>query len=125
LSCCFLDINKSKIGGIISQSRNSLTDLGEKLVVGGVAQSDVEEYLNIISKLGEESISAKADSFKRRVKDLNTTMPAFARCMERHSVAKQQGGSSRSGASDEEKTKLGQIVNRINEISRVRYFLLD
>ena len=104
----------------MSQSRNSITDLGEKLVVGGVAQSDVEEYLNIISKLGEESISAKADSFKRRVKDLNTTMPAFARCMERHNVAKQQGGSSRTGASEEEKAKLGQIVNRVNEISKVK-----
>lgn len=80
----------------------------------GVAHSDVEEYLNIISKLEEENVSAKSGEFKKRFRNLNDGMPEFAKCMERFGV-----NSQKSSISDEEKAKLGQIINKVAEVGKV------
>ena len=105
-------------------SRNLVATFDEGAHREGVAHSEVEEYLNIISKLEEENISAKSGDFKRRVNDLHTTMPEFAKCMERFGVSNAQKNLSTS-ISNDEKAKLGQIINRVAVVGKVIIFLLS
>lgn len=94
----------------------------EGLARDGATHSDVEEYLNIISKLEEENISAKSEEFKKRVGDLHDTMPEFAKCMERFGVNNLQKSAS-DAVSDEEKAKLGQIISRVAGVGKVRVII--
>ena len=95
----------------------------EKSGMDGVSHDHVEEYLNIISRLSQENVSAKGGELRRRVKDLDQAMPEFAKCMQRLSVG--SSSTNKPQVSDNEKVRLGQIVNRVNEVGRVCYYRND
>ncbi len=104
-------------GNQMREAREHENDEGNR----GVAHADVEEYLNIISKLNEENLSTKGSEFGRKIKELDNRMPEFSRCMERFSLKNRVKGSSEM--SKDESEKLGQIVHKVAEVKKV-FFLV-
>jgi hypothetical protein len=86
-------------------------------------QSEIEGYLQIISKLVSENTLIKNESLKARIKRLDNSMPEFARCMEKYNLHITRNTIS-VDLNDDEQARISNIIKKIKEIDTVKKRIL-
>lgn len=92
--------------------------LSENLSQAVALNTDVEDYLEMISKLILENSSLKSEWLKSKMNSLHSSMPQFSKCMEKYNLVATRENAF-IGLTDDEQAKMSNTIQKIREIERV------
>lgn len=91
---------------------------GENLNQSMALNTDVEDYLEMISKLILENSSLKSEYLKSKVQTLHSSMPQFSKCMEKYNLGINKD-TAFIGLTDDEQAKMSNTIQKVREIEKV------
>jgi Mn-dependent DtxR family transcriptional regulator len=100
----------------------------ENLSQSMALNTDVEDYLEMISKLILENSSLKSEYLKSKLNVLHSSMPQFSKCMERYNLGINKEHAF-IGLTDDEQAKMSNTIQKVRDIEKVKkkldYSMID